>query len=59
MWIEGLHPPPDHGLQVLPDNLHRDGRVELDLATDQMLERDDAALPVVEALRHDALRGAT
>ena len=42
-------------MQVLQDNLHRDGRVELDLATDQMLERDDPALPVVVDLRHDAL----
>ena len=51
MWIKGLHP--DDQMQVLQDNLHRDGRVELDLATDQMLERDDPALPVVVALRRD------
>ena len=53
MWIQCLHL--DDHMGVLQDNLHRDGRVELDLATDQMLERDDPALPVVVALRHDAL----
>ena len=42
--------PLDYRLQVLPNNLHRDGRVELDLATDQMLERNDAALPSAVAL---------
>ena len=46
---------PDDHMKVLQDNLHQDGRVELDIATDQMLERDDPALPVVVALRHDAL----
>ena len=47
--------PPNDRLQVAPHNTHRDGRVELDLAPDEMLERCHAALPVVVALRHDAL----
>ena len=37
----------DDRLGVIPDITHRDRRVELDLTPDEMLERDDATLPVV------------
>ena len=43
--------PLDDRLEVIPHNGHRDRRVELDLAPDEILERVDAALLVVVALR--------
>ena len=45
----------DDRLGVISDNPHRDRRVKLGLGPDEMLGRDEAALPVGVALWYDAL----